>query len=127
MFVDPEVHIGLENLQHFPAFGSPPLHIPPGQNPEFFLGPPSPLSSSPASGNAVIPVNVVNCNEADVSPQGGTVNGSRVKILERIIDPALSPFRVSDVAMFPSLNGSSPSVSVGSVEEDSPCMSFAQV
>ncbi|KAF4070395.1 hypothetical protein AMELA_G00285040 [Ameiurus melas] len=77
----PEVHIGLENLQHFPAFGSPPLHIPPGQNPEFLLGPPSPLSSSPAS----------------------------------------------DVAMFPSLNGSSPSVSVGSVEEDSPCMSFAQM
>ncbi|GAA6082003.1 RING finger protein 10 [Tachysurus ichikawai] len=77
----PEVHIGLENLQHFPAFGSPPQYSEPGQNPEFQLGPPSPLSSSPAS----------------------------------------------DVAMFPSLNGNGPSISVGSAEEDSPCMSFAQV
>ncbi|XP_060737078.1 RING finger protein 10 [Tachysurus vachellii] len=77
----PEVHIGLENLQHFPAFGSPPHYSEPGQNPEFQLGPPSPLSSSPAS----------------------------------------------DVAMFPSLNGNGPSISVGSVEEDSPCMSFAQM
>ncbi|MCJ8735426.1 hypothetical protein PDJAM_G00246750 [Pangasius djambal] len=77
----PEVHIGLENLQQFPAFGSPPQHSPPGLNPEFLLGPPSPLSSSP----------------------------------------------VSDVTMFPSLNGNSPSFSVGSVEEDSPCMSFAQM
>ncbi|KAK3540738.1 hypothetical protein QTP70_034789 [Hemibagrus guttatus] len=77
----PEVHIGLENLQHFPAFGSPPHHSPPGQNPEFHLGPSPPLSSSP----------------------------------------------VPDVAMFPSLNGNAPSFSVGSVEEESPCMSFAQM
>ncbi|XP_053360165.1 RING finger protein 10 [Clarias gariepinus] len=77
----PEVHIGLENLQQFPAFGPTPQYSPSGQNPEFLLGPPSPLSSSPAS----------------------------------------------DTAMFPSLSGSSPSFSVGSVEEDSPCMSFAQM
>ncbi|KAG7331992.1 hypothetical protein KOW79_003826 [Hemibagrus wyckioides] len=77
----PEVHIGLENLQQFPAFGSPPHHSPPGPNPEFQLGPPSPLSSSP----------------------------------------------VPDVTMFPSLNGNALSFSVGSVEEDSPCMSFAQM
>ncbi|XP_060787167.1 RING finger protein 10 [Neoarius graeffei] len=77
----PEVHIGLENLQQFPAFGSPPQHSPPGQNAEFLLGPLSPLSSSP----------------------------------------------VSDVVMFPRLNGTGPSFSVGSVEEDLPCMSFAQM
>ncbi|XP_036434142.1 RING finger protein 10 isoform X1 [Colossoma macropomum] len=77
----PEVHIGLENLQQFPAFGSPPQHSPPAQPPEFLLGPPSPLSCSPAS----------------------------------------------DGVMFPSLNGQSPCLSVGSVEEDSHCMSFAQM
>ncbi|XP_056102580.1 RING finger protein 10 isoform X2 [Rhinichthys klamathensis goyatoka] len=77
----PEVHIGLENLQHFPAFGSPPqsgsgMHIP-----EFLLGPPSPLSTSP----------------------------------------------LSDGVMFPNLSEHSPSLSVASVEEDSHCMSFAQM
>ncbi|TTX22775.1 RING finger protein 10 [Bagarius yarrelli] len=74
----PEVHIGLENLQQFPAFGSPPNFSPPGPTLDFELGPVSPLSSSPAS----------------------------------------------DVVMFPSLNGISPSFSV---EEESPCMSFAQM
>lgn len=77
----PEVHIGLENLQQFPAFGSPPYYSSPPVCPEFLLAPPSPLSSSP----------------------------------------------VSDGMMFPSLNGQSPAPSVGSVEEDSHCLSFAQM
>uniref|UniRef100_A0A673GAF9 E3 ubiquitin-protein ligase RNF10 n=1 Tax=Sinocyclocheilus rhinocerous TaxID=307959 RepID=A0A673GAF9_9TELE len=45
----PEVHIGLENLQHFPAFGSPSQSGSQVQLPELLLGPPSPLSSSPSS------------------------------------------------------------------------------
>ncbi|XP_036000477.1 RING finger protein 10 [Fundulus heteroclitus] len=45
----PEVHIGLENLHHFPAFGSPPHHSSPPVQPDFTLAPPSPLSSSPCS------------------------------------------------------------------------------
>ncbi|KAM4579272.1 E3 ubiquitin-protein ligase RNF10 [Fundulus diaphanus] len=45
----PEVHIGLENLHHFPAFGSPPHHSSPPIQPDFTLAPPSPLSSSPCS------------------------------------------------------------------------------
>uniref|UniRef100_A0AAQ6AF28 E3 ubiquitin-protein ligase RNF10 n=1 Tax=Amphiprion ocellaris TaxID=80972 RepID=A0AAQ6AF28_AMPOC len=75
----PEVHIGLENLQHFPAFGSPPHNSSPPIQPDFTFAPPSPLSSSPSS----------------------------------------------DGMRFPSLNVSSPIV--GSVEDDSHCMSFAQV
>lgn len=47
---DPEVHIGLENLQHFPAFGSPPHHSCPPAQPDFRVDPPSPLGSSPSSG-----------------------------------------------------------------------------
>lgn len=74
----PEVHIGLENLQHFPAFGSPPYSSSP---PDFTLAPPSPLSCSPSS----------------------------------------------DGIRFPSLNGQSSSPVVGSVEDDSHCMSFAQM
>ncbi|XP_062400152.1 E3 ubiquitin-protein ligase RNF10-like [Sardina pilchardus] len=78
----PEVHIGLENLQQFPAFGSPPDRgSSPPAHPEFLLAPPSPLSSSPAS----------------------------------------------DGLMFPSLGGHSPVLSVGSMEDDSHCMSFAQM
>lgn len=77
----PEVHIGLENLQHFPAFGSPPQSGSQVQLPEFLLGPPSPLSGSPSS----------------------------------------------DGVMFPNLSEHSPSLSVASVEEDSHCMSFAQM
>ncbi|KAM6931273.1 LOW QUALITY PROTEIN: E3 ubiquitin-protein ligase RNF10 [Xenentodon cancila] len=75
----PEVHIGLENLHHFPAFGSPPYNSSPPTHPEFTFAPPSPLSSSPAS----------------------------------------------DGMIFPSLNV--PSLTVGSVEDDSHCMSFAQM
>ncbi|KAG5840705.1 hypothetical protein ANANG_G00191530 [Anguilla anguilla] len=74
----PEVHIGLENLQQFPAFGSPPQDRSPPALPDFTLGPPSPLSCSPAS----------------------------------------------DGVMFPCLSGQSP---VLSVEEDSHCLSFAQM
>ncbi|XP_041856442.1 RING finger protein 10 isoform X2 [Melanotaenia boesemani] len=74
----PEVHIGLENLHHFPAFNSPPHNSSPPVQPDFTLAPPSPLSSSP-----------------------------------------------SDGMRFPSLNVPSPTV--GSVEEDSHCMSFAQM
>lgn len=78
----PEVHIGLENLQQFPAFGSPPLyHSSPPVQPEFLLVPPSPLSSSP-------------------SPEGTS---------------------------FPLLNGQCSSPPVGSMEDDSHCMSFAQM
>ncbi|XP_035392054.1 RING finger protein 10 isoform X1 [Electrophorus electricus] len=73
----PEVHIGLENLQQFPAFGSPPQHSPPAQSPEFL--------------------------------------------------PVLSCSPASDGLMFPSLSGQSPCVSVVNVEEDSHCVSFAQM
>uniref|UniRef100_A0A1A8BY02 E3 ubiquitin-protein ligase RNF10 n=1 Tax=Nothobranchius kadleci TaxID=1051664 RepID=A0A1A8BY02_NOTKA len=45
----PEVHIGLENLHHFPAFGSPPHNSSPPVQPDFTLAPPSPLSTSPSS------------------------------------------------------------------------------
>ncbi|KAM4576937.1 E3 ubiquitin-protein ligase RNF10 [Odontesthes bonariensis] len=75
----PEVHIGLENLHHFPAFNSPPYDSSPPIQPDFTLAPPSPLSSSPSS------------------------DGMRC----------------------PSLCASSPTV--GSVEDDSHCMSFAQM
>lgn len=75
----PEVHIGLENLQHFPAFGSPPHNGSPPIQPDFTFAPPSPLSSSPSS----------------------------------------------DGMKFPSLN--TPSPVVGSVEDESHCMSFAQM
>ncbi|XP_053181139.1 RING finger protein 10 [Scomber japonicus] len=77
----PEVHIGLENLQHFPAFGSPPYNSSPPIQPDFTFAPPSPLSSSPSS----------------------------------------------DGMRFPSLNGQCSSPTVGSVEDDSHCMSFAQM
>uniref|UniRef100_A0A8C6WWP9 E3 ubiquitin-protein ligase RNF10 n=1 Tax=Neogobius melanostomus TaxID=47308 RepID=A0A8C6WWP9_9GOBI len=78
----PEVHIGLENLHHFPAFGSPPYDCSLPVQPDFTFAPASPLSSSP--------------------PTDGMV--------------------------FPSLNGQSASSPVvGSVEEDSHCMSFAQM
>ncbi|XP_060893547.1 RING finger protein 10 isoform X2 [Labrus mixtus] len=77
----PEVHIGLENLHHFPAFGSPSYYGSPPLQPDFTYNPPSPLSTSPSS----------------------------------------------DGMRFPSLNGQSSSPIVGSVEDDSHCMSFAQM
>lgn len=102
---DPDMHIGLENLQHFPAFGSPPHSGSQMQLPEFLLGPPSPLSSSPSSGNilSLLPWPSVLCLFC------------------------LFPAFISDGVMFPSLSEHSPSLSVASVEEDSHCMSFAQV
>ncbi|XP_068167819.1 E3 ubiquitin-protein ligase RNF10 [Antennarius striatus] len=45
----PDVHIGLENPQHFPAFGSPPLGSGLHVQPDFTLEPPSPPGSSPSS------------------------------------------------------------------------------
>lgn len=102
---DPEVHIGLENLQHFPAFGSPPQSGSQMQLPEFLLGPLSPLSGSPSSGNT----------------QPLLPWPSVVSLL------CLSPVFISDGVMFPNLSEHSPSLSVASVEEDSHCMSFAQV
>ncbi|CAJ1068143.1 RING finger protein 10 [Xyrichtys novacula] len=77
----PEVHIGLENLHHFPAFGSPPFYSSPPVQPDFTFNPPSPLSSSPSA----------------------------------------------DGMKFPGPNGQSSSPIVGSVEDDSHCMSFAQM
>uniref|UniRef100_A0A8C7L563 E3 ubiquitin-protein ligase RNF10 n=1 Tax=Oncorhynchus kisutch TaxID=8019 RepID=A0A8C7L563_ONCKI len=53
----PEVHIGLENFQQFPAFGSPLHNGSPPVYPEFLLAPPSFLSSSPVSGET----NSFNC------------------------------------------------------------------
>uniref|UniRef100_A0A8C9ZSL5 E3 ubiquitin-protein ligase RNF10 n=1 Tax=Sander lucioperca TaxID=283035 RepID=A0A8C9ZSL5_SANLU len=78
----PEVHIGLENLQHFPAFGSPPHNSSLPMQPDFTF------SSA---------------------------------FLSNI------PFVVLDGMRFPSLNGQSSSPIVGSVEDDSHCMSFAQM
>uniref|UniRef100_H3C888 E3 ubiquitin-protein ligase RNF10 n=1 Tax=Tetraodon nigroviridis TaxID=99883 RepID=H3C888_TETNG len=78
----PEVHIGLENLQHFPAFGSPPGPRCPPAQPDFtVVDPPSPPGSSPSS----------------------------------------------DVGRFPLLADQSGSSTVGSMEDDSHCMSFAQM
>ncbi|XP_031704884.1 E3 ubiquitin-protein ligase RNF10 isoform X1 [Anarrhichthys ocellatus] len=77
----PEVHIGLENLHHFPAFGSPPHNSSHPMQPDFTFAPSSPLSCSPSS----------------------------------------------DGMIFPNLNGQSSSPIVGSVEDDSHCMSFAQM
>ncbi|KAJ7994100.1 hypothetical protein DPEC_G00262420 [Dallia pectoralis] len=77
----PEVHIGLENLQHFPAFGPSSYHGSPPVTADDLLAPLSPLSCGPCS----------------------------------------------DGMMFPSLSGHSPAPSVGSLEEDSHCMSFAQM
>uniref|UniRef100_A0A4W6F3S9 E3 ubiquitin-protein ligase RNF10 n=1 Tax=Lates calcarifer TaxID=8187 RepID=A0A4W6F3S9_LATCA len=80
----PEVHIGLENLQHFPAFGSPPHNSSPPIQPDFTF------SSS------------FLCN-------------------------LFLSSTVLDGMRFPCLNGQSPSPIVGSVEDDSHCMSFAQM
>ncbi|XP_059909062.1 RING finger protein 10 [Gadus macrocephalus] len=77
----PEVHIGLENLQQFPAFGSPPQNSSPMGQLDFMLSPPSPLRCTPES----------------------------------------------DGIMFPCLSGQSASSTMGSVEDDSHCLSFAQM
>uniref|UniRef100_A0A7N8XAI2 E3 ubiquitin-protein ligase RNF10 n=1 Tax=Mastacembelus armatus TaxID=205130 RepID=A0A7N8XAI2_9TELE len=85
----PEVHIGLENLQHFPAFGSPPHSSSLPTQPDFTCVPHSPLSSSPSSGR--------------------------------------STFFLFSLLQFPIFYSHHPSPVVGSVEDDSHCMSFAQV
>uniref|UniRef100_A0A8C5B6Z5 E3 ubiquitin-protein ligase RNF10 n=1 Tax=Gadus morhua TaxID=8049 RepID=A0A8C5B6Z5_GADMO len=51
----PEVHIGLENLQQFPAFGSPPQNSSPMGQLDFMLSPPSPLRCTPESGESYTP------------------------------------------------------------------------
>ncbi|KAJ0019560.1 hypothetical protein NQD34_007129 [Periophthalmus magnuspinnatus] len=51
----PEVHIGLENPHHFPAFGSPPCNSSLPVQPDFTFAPPSPLSSSPPADGMVFP------------------------------------------------------------------------
>ena len=52
---DPEVHIGLENLQQFPVFGSPPQNSSPMGQLDFMLSPPSPLRCTPESGESYTP------------------------------------------------------------------------
>lgn len=49
---DPEVHIGLENLQQFPAFSSSPQNCSPMVQLDVTLAPPPPLSSIPVSGES---------------------------------------------------------------------------
>ncbi|KAG7281809.1 hypothetical protein CRUP_037090 [Coryphaenoides rupestris] len=51
----PEVHIGLENLQQFPAFSSSPQNCSPMVQLDFTLAPLSPLSSSPVSDMLLAP------------------------------------------------------------------------
>ncbi|XP_018524270.1 RING finger protein 10 isoform X2 [Lates calcarifer] len=63
----PEVHIGLENLQHFPAFGSPPHNSSPPIQPDFTFAPPSPLSSSPSSDKLLAPPAADSDGESDGS------------------------------------------------------------
>ncbi|KAM9392721.1 E3 ubiquitin-protein ligase RNF10 isoform 2-T2 [Pholidichthys leucotaenia] len=63
----PEVHIGLENLHHFPAFGSPPHDSSPTVQPNFTFAPPSPLSSSPSSDNLLAPPAADSDGESDGS------------------------------------------------------------
>lgn len=106
---DPEVHIGLENLQHFPAFGSPPYNSGPPVQLDFTYAPPSPLSSSPSSGESLL--------------LQFAVERSQLNVWALIV-----PFCLFlDGIRFPVLNGQSSSPTVGSVEDDSHCMSFAQV
>lgn len=109
---DPEVHIGLENLNHFPAFGSPPHNSNAQIQPEFTFAPPSPMSSSPPSGESSSAICIVLlCTDCLTSEN---------------CDLSI-PSIVSDGMMFPSLNGQSSLPIASSVEDDSYCMSFAQV
>ncbi|CAL9708637.1 unnamed protein product [Knipowitschia caucasica] len=78
----PEVHIGLENPHHFPAFGSPPGDSCLQVQHDYTVTPPSPLSCSPPGDGVVFP--------------GLTSENSSLPV-------------------------------VGSVEDDSHCMSFAQM
>lgn len=116
---DPEVHIGLENLQHFPAFGSPPHNSSPPIQPDFTFAPPSPLSSSPSSGKSSSFLCNLLCRIVTLISWLFMAHDERCEL-------SLSS-TVLDGMRFPCLNGQSPSPIVGSVEDDSHCMSFAQV
>nr|XP_019949332.1 PREDICTED: RING finger protein 10 isoform X2 [Paralichthys olivaceus] len=63
----PEVHIGLENLQHFPAFGSPPHNSSAPIQPDFTFAPSSPLSCSPSSDKFLAPLAADSDGEGDGS------------------------------------------------------------
>ncbi|XP_065819877.1 RING finger protein 10 isoform X2 [Labrus bergylta] len=63
----PEVHIGLENLHHFPAFGSPFYYSSPPVQPDFTYNPPSPLSTSPSSDMLLAPPAADSDGESDGS------------------------------------------------------------
>uniref|UniRef100_A0A7N5ZT77 E3 ubiquitin-protein ligase RNF10 n=1 Tax=Anabas testudineus TaxID=64144 RepID=A0A7N5ZT77_ANATE len=63
----PEVHIGLENLHHFPAFGSPPHNSSPPIQPDVTFLPPSPLSTSPSSDKLLAPPAADSDGESDGS------------------------------------------------------------
>ncbi|XP_068460591.1 E3 ubiquitin-protein ligase RNF10 [Clinocottus analis] len=65
----PEVHIGLENLYHFPAFGSPPHNNSLLMEPDFTFVPSLSLSSSPSSDGMRFP----NLNGPSSSPIVGSV------------------------------------------------------
>lgn len=117
---DPEVHIGLENLQHFPAFGSPPHNSSPPIQPDFTFAPPSPLSSSPSAGKSSCCFRNLLCHIFTL------IVSRRFMAHDERYELSISS-TVLDGMRFPSLNGQSPSPIVGSVEDDSHCMSFAQV
>lgn len=115
---DPEVHIGLENLQHFPAFGSPPHNSSPLTQPDFSFAPPSPLSSSPSSGES---------SSLLCSLHFSAVRWISGCLWLKFKHLGWAFLLFLDGMRFPSLSGQSSSPIVGSVEDDSHCMSFAQV
>lgn len=114
------MHIGLENLQHFPAFGSPPHNNSFLMQPDFSFAPPSPLSTSPSSGKSVSFLCSVLFRAIHVT------SGCLWPMFQQYCELNI-PFVVLDGMRFPSLNGQSSSPVVGSLEDDSNCMSFAQV
>ncbi|MGH0168966.1 UNVERIFIED_CONTAM: hypothetical protein FKN15_055796 [Acipenser sinensis] len=85
----PEVHIGLENLQHFPAFGSPPA-------------------------DAAVPL-------------GLSLHSESLSLLSSHTALSSSPASDTVSVVFPCLGGPSPPPCVGSLEDDSHCLSFAQM
>ncbi|KAK1160040.1 RING finger protein 10-like isoform X1 [Acipenser oxyrinchus oxyrinchus] len=85
----PEVHIGLENLQHFPAFGSPPA-------------------------DAAVPL-------------GLSLHSESLSLLSSHAALSSSPASDTVSVVFPCLGGPSPPPCVGSLEDDSHCLSFAQM
>ncbi|XP_068616757.1 E3 ubiquitin-protein ligase RNF10 isoform X2 [Brachionichthys hirsutus] len=65
----PEVHIGLENLQHFPAFRSPAFRGGAQTEPDFTLEPPAPPSGGPSSDAMGFP----SLSGQSASPGAGSV------------------------------------------------------